>query len=91
MTSLAVLAADSLWASATDMNHVSMLKIMAVADSQMTALNFMCDRKSIKGLHINEIVVFLGKVLRRRVYAKVTISNFKNSVVTFFFTQPKTR
>lgn len=50
MTSLAVLAADSLWTSAAGMNHVSMLKMMAVADRQMTAFNFMCDCKSIKVL-----------------------------------------
>lgn len=67
------------------MNHVFILKMMAVADSQMTALNCLCDPKSIKGLYINETIVFLGRVLRRRFYEKVTISNRKNSIVTLFF------
>lgn len=85
MTSLAVLAADSLWTSATLMNPISMLKIIAVADRQMTALNCLCDHKSIKGLYINEIIVFLRKVLRKRAYKKVTISSCKNSIVTLSF------
>lgn len=85
MTSLAVLAADSLWTSATDMNHISMQKMIAVADRQMTALNCLCDCKSIKGLYIDEIIVFLGKVLRKRVYEKVTIFNCKNSIVILIF------
>lgn len=61
MTSLAVLAADSLWTSAIDMNHISMLKMIAVADIQITTLNCLCDHKSIKGLYINETIAFLGK------------------------------
>lgn len=85
MTSLAVLAADSLWTSATLMNHISMLKMIAVADRQMRALNCLRDHKSIKGLYINEIIVFLGNVLRRRACEKVTISNCKNSIVTLSF------
>lgn len=83
MTSLALLAADSLWTSATDMNHISMLKMIAVADSQMTALNCLCDSK--RGLYINEIIVCLGKILRKRVYEKVSISNCKKSIVTLIF------
>lgn len=47
----------------------------------MTAFNCLCDCKSTKVLYINEIIVFLGKDLNKRVFSYEKVTIFEHKII----------